>query len=151
MALDKNTDSEGCNYNKSEESSEISENVRALGRNRRVLRDIGSLVPALAVEGKPQTQISRPITRIFYPQLLEYAQVVAEKNSKVQLRKENGQTSMVPLFQSQENIIGKISIEPVSGKKVEHNGIKVELLGQIGDRRGQLSYAVSSYCLFGNK
>ncbi|CDP20295.1 unnamed protein product [Coffea canephora] len=38
---------------------------------------------------------------------------------------------MVPLFQSQENISGKISIEPVSGKKVEHNGIKVELLGQI--------------------
>lgn len=26
----------------------------------------------------------------------------------------------------------QISIEPVSGKKVEHNGIKVELLGQIG-------------------
>lgn len=26
----------------------------------------------------------------------------------------------------------QISIEPISGKKVEHNGIKVELLGQIG-------------------
>lgn len=26
----------------------------------------------------------------------------------------------------------QISVEPVSGKKVEHNGIKVELLGQIG-------------------
>lgn len=38
---------------------------------------------------------------------------------------------MVPLFESQENISGKISIEPISGKKVEHNGIKVELLGQI--------------------
>ncbi|XP_075494553.1 vacuolar protein sorting-associated protein 26A-like [Primulina tabacum] len=42
-----------------------------------------------------------------------------------------GGTVMAPLFQSQENISGKISIEPVSGKKVEHNGIKVELLGQI--------------------
>ncbi|KAK4480526.1 hypothetical protein RD792_013602 [Penstemon davidsonii] len=50
---------------------------------------------------------------------------------QVPLKKENGQTVMVPLFQSQENISGKISIEPVSGKKVEHNGIKVELLGQI--------------------
>ncbi|WMV25789.1 hypothetical protein MTR67_019174 [Solanum verrucosum] len=49
----------------------------------------------------------------------------------VPLKKENGQTVMVPLFQSQENIAGKISVEPVSGKKVEHNGIKVELLGQI--------------------
>ncbi|KAH9780260.1 vacuolar protein sorting-associated protein 26A [Citrus sinensis] len=51
--------------------------------------------------------------------------------TKVPLKKENGQTIMVPLFQSQENISGKISIEPVLGKKVEHNGVKIELLGQI--------------------
>ncbi|CAL5367704.1 unnamed protein product [Camellia sinensis] len=51
---------------------------------------------------------------------------------KVPMKKENGQTMMIPLFQSQENIAGKISIEPVQGKRVEHNGIKIELLGQIG-------------------
>lgn len=50
---------------------------------------------------------------------------------QVPTKKENGQTVMVPLFHSQENIAGKISIESISGKKVEHNGIKVELLGQI--------------------
>ncbi|XP_073131359.1 vacuolar protein sorting-associated protein 26A-like isoform X2 [Henckelia pumila] len=50
---------------------------------------------------------------------------------QVPLKKENGRTVMVPLFQSRENISGKISVVPVSGKKVEHNGIKVELLGQI--------------------
>ncbi|KAK3022784.1 hypothetical protein RJ639_046886, partial [Escallonia herrerae] len=50
---------------------------------------------------------------------------------QVPLKKENGKTVMVPLFQSQENIAGKISVEPVQGKKVEHNGIKIELLGQI--------------------
>jgi vacuolar protein sorting-associated protein 26 len=38
---------------------------------------------------------------------------------------------MNPLFQSQETIAGKINIEPYQGKKVEHNGVKVELLGQI--------------------
>lgn len=55
-----------------------------------------------------------------------------EKNrKKVPIKKENGQTVMVPLFQSQENIAGKIILEPVQGKKIEHNGIKVELLGQI--------------------
>jgi len=27
----------------------------------------------------------------------------------------------------------QISLEPVQGKKVEHNGIKIELLGQIGE------------------
>ncbi|KAF2299429.1 hypothetical protein GH714_031922 [Hevea brasiliensis] len=52
---------------------------------------------------------------------------------QVPMKKENGQTVMVPLFQSQENIAGKISIEPLQGKRVEHNGIKVELLGQIGE------------------
>ncbi|GAA0160741.1 membrane traffic protein [Lithospermum erythrorhizon] len=50
---------------------------------------------------------------------------------QIHLKKEKGQTVMVPLFQSQENISGQISIEPISGKKLEHNGIKVELLGQI--------------------
>ncbi|XP_060675881.1 vacuolar protein sorting-associated protein 26B-like, partial [Ziziphus jujuba] len=50
---------------------------------------------------------------------------------QVQLKKENGQTVMVPLFQSQENIAGKDCIYPIQGKKVEHNGVKVELLGQI--------------------
>ncbi|KAK9293150.1 hypothetical protein L1049_021136 [Liquidambar formosana] len=51
---------------------------------------------------------------------------------QVPVKKENGQTAMVPLFHSQENIAGKISIEPIQGKKVEHNGVKIELLGQIG-------------------
>lgn len=50
---------------------------------------------------------------------------------EVPLKKENGQTIMVPLFQSQENIVGEVNIEPAQGKKVEHNGVKVELLGQI--------------------
>ncbi|XP_022888895.1 vacuolar protein sorting-associated protein 26A-like, partial [Olea europaea var. sylvestris] len=54
-----------------------------------------------------------------------------KSRKQVPLKKDNGQTIMVPLFQSQETIAGKISVEPIAGKKVEHNGIKVELLGQI--------------------
>ncbi|OMO53352.1 Vacuolar protein sorting-associated protein 26 [Corchorus capsularis] len=50
---------------------------------------------------------------------------------QVPLKKENGKTVMVALFQSQENIVGEVVIEPIHGKKVEHNGIKIELLGQI--------------------
>ncbi|CAH1450937.1 unnamed protein product [Lactuca virosa] len=49
----------------------------------------------------------------------------------VPLKKDNGQISMVPLFQSQESIAGVISVDPMQGKKVEHNDIKIELLGQI--------------------
>ncbi|KAF5202216.1 Vacuolar protein sorting-associated protein 26b [Thalictrum thalictroides] len=50
---------------------------------------------------------------------------------QVPFKKENGKTVMVPLFQSQENIVGEVSIEPFQWKKVEHNGVKIELLGQI--------------------
>ncbi|TYK24504.1 vacuolar protein sorting-associated protein 26A-like [Cucumis melo var. makuwa] len=50
---------------------------------------------------------------------------------QVPLKKGNGQTVLVPLFQSQENITGKVTIDPLQGKKVDHNGVKIELLGQI--------------------
>ncbi|XP_042055825.1 vacuolar protein sorting-associated protein 26B-like [Salvia splendens] len=53
------------------------------------------------------------------------------KSRKQVALKENGKTVLIPIFHNQETISGKISIEPISGKKVEHNGIKVELLGQI--------------------
>ncbi|XP_042065883.1 vacuolar protein sorting-associated protein 26B-like [Salvia splendens] len=54
-----------------------------------------------------------------------------KSRKQVALKKDNGKTVLIPVFQSQDTISGKISIEPISGKKVEHNGIKVELLGQI--------------------
>ncbi|KAI4308268.1 hypothetical protein L6164_031360 [Bauhinia variegata] len=50
---------------------------------------------------------------------------------QVPLKKENGQAIMVPLFQNQESIVGEVIIKPMHGKKVEHNGVKIELLGQI--------------------
>ncbi|KAI4374744.1 hypothetical protein MLD38_012704 [Melastoma candidum] len=65
----------------------------AQGKNRRVLGDIGNLVPAqLPVEGKPSQQISRPITRSFCAQLLENAQAaaVAENNKKLACVNLNG-------------------------------------------------------------
>ncbi|KAJ4840608.1 Vacuolar protein sorting-associated protein 26B [Turnera subulata] len=55
----------------------------------------------------------------------------ARTRKKVPLKKENGQTLMLPLFQNQDNIVGQVVIEPTQGKKLEHTGIKIELLGQI--------------------
>lgn len=56
-------------------------NGQAVAKNRRVLGDIGNLVVAPAVEGKPKPQqITRPATRSFCAQLLANAQ--AEKNKK---------------------------------------------------------------------
>ncbi|KAL4567537.1 hypothetical protein LXL04_023124 [Taraxacum kok-saghyz] len=53
-------------------------------RNRRALGDIGNLVPVptLPEIGKPQPQISRPITRTFRAQLVANAQSVVDKNIK---------------------------------------------------------------------
>jgi hypothetical protein len=47
------------------------------------------------------------------------------------VKKENGQTVLVPLFLGQESVVGEVRIDPVPGKKVEHTGLKIELLGQI--------------------
>ncbi|TYI68947.1 hypothetical protein E1A91_D08G120800v1 [Gossypium mustelinum] len=54
-----------------------------------------------------------------------------KSRKQVPMKKENGKTIMVSLFQSKESIAGKVSIEPLQGKKIEHLGLKVELLGQI--------------------
>ncbi|GMP91574.1 hypothetical protein CsSME_00042217 [Camellia sinensis var. sinensis] len=53
-------------------------NGQAEGRNRRVLRDIGNLVPVPTVEEKPQNQISRPVTR----SLCVQPAAAAEKKNK---------------------------------------------------------------------
>ncbi|CAA2969348.1 G2 mitotic-specific cyclin S13-7-like [Olea europaea subsp. europaea] len=76
------------------------------GRNRRALGDIGNLVSAPAVEGKPQTQISRPITS-FCAQLLANAQAAAEKNSKK------------PLAQIVNGVVGKEGVPIAATQKKE--------------------------------
>ncbi|CAO2149838.1 unnamed protein product [Urochloa humidicola] len=50
---------------------------------------------------------------------------------QVPIKKDNGKTAMVPAFQSLETIAGEVSIAPVPGKRLEHMGVKIELLGQI--------------------
>ncbi|XP_070033713.1 G2/mitotic-specific cyclin S13-7-like isoform X2 [Nicotiana tomentosiformis] len=57
-------------------------NVQADGRNRRALGDIGNLVTVPAVGAKPQTKISRPITRRFAADLIVKGQAPVEKNKK---------------------------------------------------------------------
>ncbi|GAQ82443.1 Membrane coat complex Retromer [Klebsormidium nitens] len=47
------------------------------------------------------------------------------------VKKENGTTELVALFSGQETVAGEVQIDPLPGKKVEHTGIKIELLGQI--------------------
>ncbi|KAK4777489.1 hypothetical protein SAY87_017676 [Trapa incisa] len=57
-------------------------NGGADGRNRKALGDIGNLVTVRGIDGKPLSQISRPITRSFCAQLLANAQAAAENKKK---------------------------------------------------------------------
>lgn len=62
---------------------ENQKNVAGEARHRRVLQDIGNLVPERAAHAKPVAQISRPATRSFEAQLLAKAQVAAQKDKKI--------------------------------------------------------------------
>jgi len=42
-----------------------------------------------------------------------------------------GQTETLPLFSGTETISGQVRVTPPPGKKLEHMGVKIELLGQI--------------------
>ncbi|KAG8090509.1 hypothetical protein GUJ93_ZPchr0011g27985 [Zizania palustris] len=53
---------------------------------------------------------------------------------QVAIKNGNGETAMLPVFQSLETISGEVSIAPVPGKRIAHTGIKIELLGQIALR-----------------
>lgn len=55
----------------------------------------------------------------------------AETRQQVTVRKENGQMVLMPLFQSLDSLVGQVQIVPHPGKRIEHQGIKLELLGQI--------------------
>ncbi|KAF6257338.1 vacuolar protein sorting-associated protein 26-domain-containing protein [Scenedesmus sp. NREL 46B-D3] len=43
----------------------------------------------------------------------------------------NGETEELPLFTNHDAIVGEVRITPLTTKRVEHSGIKVQLLGQI--------------------
>lgn len=43
----------------------------------------------------------------------------------------NGETEEQPLFTNHDNIFGEVRITPLTTKRVEHSGIKVQLIGQI--------------------
>ncbi|KAL5204926.1 hypothetical protein ABZP36_009797 [Zizania latifolia] len=72
------------------------------------------------------------IIEAFKPPCDIFVTFIDERTRKqVAFKKDNGKTAMVPAFQSLETISGEVSIAPVPGKRIEHTGIKIELLGQI--------------------
>jgi vacuolar protein sorting-associated protein 26 len=50
---------------------------------------------------------------------------------RLTVRESNGQATKLPTFYDKENVTGKVLINLNKTKKLKHNGIKIELVGQI--------------------
>ncbi|XP_065901049.1 vacuolar protein sorting-associated protein 26B-like [Dysidea avara] len=53
-----------------------------------------------------------------------------ESRKKVEMRNEEGKKEKLPLYYDGENVTGKVHIK-LKGRKLEHQGIRVEFIGQI--------------------
>ncbi|XP_059278098.1 G2/mitotic-specific cyclin S13-7-like isoform X2 [Lycium ferocissimum] len=83
---------------------------QAVGKNRRVLGDIGNLVTAPAVEGKPKMQITRPATRSFCAQLLANAQAEKNKKSLAEVVNKGGQIKVPAKKKASDNLANETVI-----------------------------------------
>ena len=58
----------------------------------------------------------------------------ADKRKQVEVKNEDGKREKLFLYFDGETVSGKVHVVPkVPGKKLDHNGIKIEFLGQIGN------------------
>lgn len=56
-----------------------------------------------------------------------------EQRNQVEIQRDKNQLQKLYVFVGDEPIKGKITVTPTNkGKKVEHKGMKIELIGQIG-------------------
>lgn len=55
----------------------------------------------------------------------------AETRTRVDIPRDKGTESLF-LFVGDDPVSGIVTVEPQNGKKIEHKGIKIELIGQIG-------------------
>lgn len=49
----------------------------------------------------------------------------------VTVKGESGKAETLPLYTANDTVRGQVTITPAAGKKIDHQGIKVELLGTI--------------------
>jgi hypothetical protein len=50
----------------------------------------------------------------------------------VELTHEKGRVEKLFLFHGNEDVRGQVTVAPAGGKRIEHQGMKIELIGQIG-------------------
>jgi vacuolar protein sorting-associated protein 26 len=57
----------------------------------------------------------------------------AKKNFKLS----DKETVEIPIYSGQENISGVVDVAVPAGKKIEHQGIRIEMIGQTGEALAQ--------------
>lgn len=55
-----------------------------------------------------------------------------ESRAKKSLKVQGGDPIEVPVYNGQENVCGVVDISVPPGKKIEHQGIRIEMIGQTG-------------------
>jgi hypothetical protein len=56
-----------------------------------------------------------------------------EGRSKKNFKLSEKETVEIPIYGGQENISGVVDISVPAGKKIEHQGIRIEMIGQTGN------------------
>lgn len=68
----------------------------------------------------------------------------AETRKKAEHKSEDGRKDKYFLFYDGETVSGKVNVTlKYPGKRLEHNGIKIEFIGQIGERLAGLRFTLS--------
>ena len=68
----------------------------------------------------------------------------AETRKKAEHKSEDGRKDKYFLFYDGETVSGKVNVTlKYPGKRLEHNGIKIEFVGQIGERLAGLRFTPS--------
>ena len=57
---------------------------------------------------------------------------IDEKRKRSGFRDKSGEMIKLPTFYDKENISGKVVVTLTNTKKLEHQGIKIEIIGTIG-------------------
>ena len=68
----------------------------------------------------------------------------------VTVKGESGKAETLPLYTVNDTVRGQVTITPMAGKKVDHQGIKVELLGTIElffDRGNTYDFSATGACV----
>ena len=62
---------------------------------------------------------------------LEFSTPGGAPPATIKVKTRRGESETVPLFTNKDTLCGTVKVSPVPGKRLEHQGIRVQLVGEI--------------------